>query len=262
MSLPADRRVPAAAAHGFGATAGVAAYERGRPSYPHDAVAWLAEGLGIGPGRDVVDLAAGTGKLTRLLVPFGATLQAVEPSAAMRAELARVVPAVEIHDGTAEALPLPAASVDAVVVAQAFHWFDVPRATAEIARVLRLHGGLGLIWNERDGREPWVAELSQLIRWDRRAEHGVPHTVEVDWRDVFADRAVGFGPLERYETTYVQSLDADALVDRVLSTSYIASAPEDERQRVETGVRSIAASLPAVFDLPYVTVAYRCQLRA
>lgn len=252
---PLDDRVPEASAVGFATDMGV--YERGRPSYPADAVAWLVAELGIGPGRRVVDLAAGTGKLTRLLLRTGAELTAVEPSAAMRAEFARAVPGVDVVDGTAESLPFGDASIDAVTVAQAFHWFDVPRATTELSRVLRPGGSLGLIWNERDIREPWVAELSQLIRWDRRLEFRVPYTVEVDWREVFAAEAIGFGPLERYDTTYVQRLDADTLVQRVLSTSYIAAAPAEERARVEAGVRAIAAELPPEFDLPYVTVAYR-----
>jgi len=150
------------AAAGFGA--GAQDYERGRPSYPDDLVVWMAERLRIGAGSRVVDLAAGTGKLTRLLVPTGADLVAVEPVAAMREQLAAVVPGVPALDGTAESIPLAPASVDAVTVAQAFHWFDADAALAEIARVLRPGGALGLVWNERDVREPWVAELSKLIR--------------------------------------------------------------------------------------------------
>jgi SAM-dependent methyltransferase len=248
--------VPEASAAGFATD--MAVYERGRPSYPPDVVAWLVDGLGIGPGRRVVDLAAGTGKLTRLLVPTGADITAVEPSAAMRAELGRQVPGVAVLDGTAEALPLADASVDADTVGQAFHWFDVPRATAEIARVLVPGGRLGFVWNERDtSAEPWVAELSRLIRWDHRHEVGVPLNVELDWRTIFAERGVGFGPLERFDTTYRQELDVDTLVQRVLSTSYIASAAVAEQQRIEAAVRSVTAGFPERFELPYITVAYR-----
>jgi SAM-dependent methyltransferase len=257
MSSAADDvRVPAASAAGFGGDMSV--YERGRPSYPCDAVAWLVDGLGIGPGREVLDLAAGTGKLTRLLTSSGAHVTAVEPSAAMRAEFRRAVPGVEILDGTAESLSLADGSVDAITVAQAFHWFDVRAATAEMARVLVPGGGLGLIWNERDASVPWVAELSRIIRWDRRGEHRVPYTLEVDWVDVFARKVHAFGPLERFETRHTQRIDADTLVERVLSTSYLASSPETERRRIEREVRSVAADLPTSFELPYLTVAHRC----
>ena len=124
------------------------------PGYPDEAVAWVAERLGIGPGRDVLDLAAGTGKLTRQLVPLGARIVAVEPIDAMRAELERAVPAVEALAGTAEAIPLPDGSVDAVTCAQAFHWFRADEAVREIRRVLRPGGGLALLWNGRDLDDP------------------------------------------------------------------------------------------------------------
>ena len=124
-----------AAARGFQQAS--EAYERGRPTYPPEAIARLVTALGIGPHSTVVDLAAGTGKLTRQLVPSGARLIAVEPVEAMRATFARVLPGVTILEGTAEALPLPDASAEALVVGQAFHWFDGPAALAEIHWVLR-----------------------------------------------------------------------------------------------------------------------------
>ena len=123
-----DGRIRAAAAEGF--QQGAEAYEASRPSYPPDAVAHILEVTGLGPGRRVLDLAAGTGKLTRLLVPSGADVVAVEPVAAMRETLTRALPDVEALDGTAEAIPLGDASVDAVTVAQAFHWFDAAPAPA------------------------------------------------------------------------------------------------------------------------------------
>lgn len=243
---------------GFGGDMSV--YERGRPSYPADAVAWLAEGLGIGEGRDVVDLGAGTGKFTRLLVPLGARLTAVEPSEAMRAQFAQSVVGVPIVDGSATALPFEDSSLDAVTVAQAFHWFDVPAATTELARVLRATGGVGLIWNERDASVPWVRELNAIFGWDKRERQGVPFTVEVDWREVFEEQAhPRFKKLERFVTTYRQKLDADTLVLRVLSTSYLASAPREEQARVEAAVRALVRAFPAEFELPYVTMAYRSR---
>src|SRR4051812_33168819 len=119
-------------------------YEIARPSYPPDAVAWIAEHVRIGAGAQALDLAAGTGKLTRLLVPYGADLLAAEPVPGMRAGFPRLVPGVPIVAATAEALPFATASLDAVTVAQAFHWFDFDAATAELARVLRPRGRLAL----------------------------------------------------------------------------------------------------------------------
>ena len=237
-------------------------YERGRPSYPADAVQWLIEGLAIGPGRDVVDLAAGTGKFTRLLLATGADVSAVEPSPGMRAEFAQRLPGVPLLDGTAELLPLADASVDAVTIAQAFHWFDVRSATTELARVIRPASaggtGFGMIWNERDASVDWVRDLNAIFGWERREEFGVPRNIERDWEVEFATRAhPRFAELERYETTYAHRLDADTLVLRVLSTSYLASAAPERQAEVAAAVRELVADFPAEFDLPYVTVAYR-----
>ncbi len=136
------------AEQGFGREA--EEYERVRPSYPADAVAWLVDNLGLGPGRTVLDLAAGTGKLTRLLVPFGASVLAAEPVDGMRRGFVAAVPGVPIVAAVAETLPMAGESLDAVTVAQAFHWFDADRAFGEFARVLRSRGRVGLIWNARD----------------------------------------------------------------------------------------------------------------
>lgn len=243
-------------AAGFGGDMSV--YERGRPSYPADAVGWLVDGLGIGPGRRVVDLAAGTGKFTRLLVPTGADLSAVEPSAAMRAQFAEALPDVPVDDGTAEALPFADASLDAVTVAQAFHWFDVARATTELARVIRPGGGFGMIWNERDASVPWVRDLNAIFGWERREQYGVPRNIERDWDVEFAESAhPRFARLETFESTYLQRVDADTLVLRVLSTSYLASAEPARQAEVDRAVRELVADFPPEFDLPYVTVAYR-----
>ena len=107
-------------------------YERSRPAYAEDAVAWAAGRLGLGPGRRVLDLAAGTGKLTRQLLALGVDVVAVEPGDEMRGVLERVLPEVEVLAGRAEQIPLPDASVDAVAVGQAFHWFDPEPALAEM----------------------------------------------------------------------------------------------------------------------------------
>ncbi|HEY5316409.1 MAG TPA: methyltransferase domain-containing protein, partial [Solirubrobacteraceae bacterium] len=138
-------------------------YERGRPEYPAAAVDLLASELGFGAGSTIVDLAAGTGKLTRALIATGAHVVAVEPVAGMRRQLVAAVPAAEVLEGTAEAMPLAPGSADAVLVAQAFHWFDAAKAAREIHRVLRPDGGLGAIWNIWDDSVEWVARMQQLV---------------------------------------------------------------------------------------------------
>ena len=142
--LPIDE----VAARGF--EAGAAAYEAARPGYPDEAVDVLRDEVGIGPGTNVLDLAAGTGKLTRRLLELGSSVTAVEPVAAMRSQLQTVLPEVEVVEGTAEEIPAADASLDVVTVAQAFHWFRFDEALAEIRRVLRPGGGLAIVFNQRD----------------------------------------------------------------------------------------------------------------
>src|SRR3954471_16036477 len=153
-------------ANAFGPAA--ADYERARPSYPPEAIEVLRRELAVGPGLRVCDLAAGTGKLTRLLVATGADVVAVEPVPGMRAQLAEVLPEIEALDGTAEAIPLDDASVDAVTVAQAFHWFKFDEALAEIKRVLRPGGWVVILFNRRDERVDWVRTWSDVIEWHGR----------------------------------------------------------------------------------------------
>jgi SAM-dependent methyltransferase len=243
------------AAEGF--QAGAAAYERGRPEYPADAVAALTEACHIGSGRDVLDLAAGTGKLTRMLVQTGASIVALEPVGAMRRAFAERVPGVPVLDGTAEAIPMQDGSLDAVVVAQAFHWFDPVRATLEIHRVLRPGGFVGLVWNVRDESVGWVARLSEIIEPHRG--NTPTHRTEA-WKGGF-QRVGLFTPLERWEFRYEQALDADGLVDRILSISFIAKLPDAARNDVGDQVRRLAAEDPALaggesFWLPYRTDVY------
>lgn len=241
------------AAEGF--DRGAAAYERGRPGYPTEVVDLLASELGIGPGRTVVDLAAGTGKFTRLLPATGASVIAVEPVAGMRAELVRLLPDIEVLDGTAEDLPLPDASVDALTVAQSFHWFDAPAALGEINRVLGAGGGLALIWNVRDGRVPWVAQLSEIIHWHRHEVSA--YEDRIDWAAMVA--ATGrFSPLQKRQLFHEQEHDLDTLLDRVSSVSYISVMPEAERHRVLDQVRDLAKDFPPTFPMPYRTDVYWC----
>jgi SAM-dependent methyltransferase len=238
------------AARGFGAAA--EAYERGRPGYPEAAVAWLAERLRLGPGRTALDLAAGTGKLTRQLVPTGARVIAVEPTEGMRRQLERVLPGIEALPGTAEEIPLPDGSVDAVTVAQAFHWFRYEEALPEIHRVLRPGGGLALIWNSRDLDDPLQAELERILARYRGRLGEFP-----DWRPPLGASGL-FGPVEEATFRFKQHLDIDTLVERVHSISVIAALPERERRRVLARVREAAAGLGQPFAFPYVTEVFMC----
>jgi ubiquinone/menaquinone biosynthesis C-methylase UbiE len=231
---------------GFSAAAEV--YERARPGYPDEAVEWVAERLGIGPGRDVLDLAAGTGKLTRQLVPFGARVVAVEPIDAMRAELERAVPGVEAVSGTAEAIPLPDASVDAVTCAQAFHWFRPDEAVREIRRVLRPDGGLALLWNGRDLDDEKHARVDELLATHRREfPSGEEH-----WRAVL-------GPLELRTWHYSQTLTLDEYVERVASTSFVGAMAPAERRTFLKEVREALSPFDEPLELRYVTDVYVCE---
>jgi len=229
------------ASAGFSKAAG--AYERGRPGYPRAALGWLARELGLRPGVTVVDLAAGTGKLTRALLPTGATVVAVEPVAEMRA----LIEGAEAVEGRADAMPFPGGWADAVTVGQAFHWFATPEALAEIHRVLRPGGGLALIWNRRDLADPLQRAIEELI---------APLAGEVSrfwgdsWREPF-DRTELFGPFTEADFDHAQELDEQGLVDRVLSTSYVAAAPAGRQRHIETKLRELAAAGPV--RLPYVT---------
>jgi SAM-dependent methyltransferase len=230
-----------AAATGF--ARGVEAYERGRPDYPPAAIAYLQRELDLyptHPPRTVVDLAAGSGKLTRQLATLGCEVIAVEPVDEMRAAIGGGVEALK---GTAEAIPLPDDSTDAVTVAQAFHWFDGPKALAEIARVLRPGGALALVWNRRPIESSELhAAISEIIDPYRR---DTPAHATGAWRDAFAS-----GELTEWTHAWSQRMDADALADRVGSTSFVAALDDDERERVLARVRALAAGGPV--DLPYV----------
>jgi SAM-dependent methyltransferase len=229
-------------AKSFGGVADV--YERARPEYPREAAAWLVESA-----QAVLDLGAGTGKLTRVLVALGLDVVAVEPSEQMAAFLREAVPGVQVQPGTAEAIPLADRSVDAVVAGQAFHWFDPERALAEIARVLRPGGRLGLVWNVRDGRVPWVARLSALL--GAEAWEATPH-------DVLGASGL-FGPTETAEFEHAQSLDRQALLDLVLSRSSVAIRDEAERAAVLAAVGHLfdETASDGRVRLPYVTRCFR-----
>jgi ubiquinone/menaquinone biosynthesis C-methylase UbiE len=240
-------RVHPVAAAGFGAAADV--YERARPTYPADAVEWLVERAGLRSGRTVVDLGAGTGKLTRLLVQSGANVIAVEPVAEMRAKLEELLPGFETVDGTAEQLPLADASADVITVAQAFHWFDHERALPELHRVLRDDGLLVLVWNMRDLDDPLQRGVEELLAPVRRSPTA---SLETDWRAPLTESPL-FGEMETRMFRHAQQLTIQDLLDRVSSTSYVATMAPAEREELLARVRALAAGRSEPFPFPYVT---------
>lgn len=249
------------AARGFDSNA--EAYEAARPSYPAEAVAHIVGHGQIGPGGRVLDLAAGTGKLTRLLVPTGAEVVAVEPVAAMREVLRARLPDIEVHDGTAEDLPLADGSVDAVTVAQGFHWFDALVALAEMRRVLRPGGHLLLVWNTRDRAHDWVRQFGELLVDGPDAERPYDSYYDVDYAAVVAG-AGGFTPVARWEHAWEQPCDVDLLVARAESVSVVGSLPPAERERVLDRVRELSRTHPDLagrghFPFPYTTRVFRCR---
>ncbi len=230
------------------------AYERGRPGYPPGAVAAIADWLALGPGRTVLDLAAGTGKMTRQLQPTGARVIAVEPVPGMRARLAATSPGAEVLDGTAEDLPLPNASVDAVVVAQAIHWFDTVRALSELHRVLVPGGRLALAYNVRDESVPWVRAMGELVE---RTTGGEAPSQHHGWRERVA-RCGLFDPFEEVELHHAHRLSIDGIVDRIVSISTVAALEPERRAGLVADLRRLLATDPATagrdqVELPYTT---------
>jgi SAM-dependent methyltransferase len=214
-------------------------YERGRPEYPAAAVDWLVRQLGVGegPGGRVLDVGAGTGKLTRPLLERGLRVIAVEPVAGMRAVLERTAPGADVRAGRAEALPLRAAEVDGVVAGQAFHWFANADALREFARVLGPNGRLALVWNRRDLDQPLQAALGRLVAPYRAT---APEHASDAWRAAFTGDAP-FMLAAEHRIAHRQAFDVAGLVDRVLSISFIAALPADERRAVEARVLELAA---------------------
>ena len=234
-------------ANSFGPAAPI--YERGRPGYPAAALDWL---LPAGRPR-VVDLGAGTGKLTRQIRDRGLEVTAVDPSEGMLAQLTLSVPGVPVLIGSAERIPLPDGSADAVLVAQAWHWVDPARAAPEIARVLTPGGRLGLVWNLRDESVPWVRRLGEIIgnqESERSTIVGPP-----------------FGPVEVEHFRWTATLGPERLIDLVASRSAVILLPAAERAALLNEVRRLAATHPDLvgrteFELPYVTECARAALPA
>jgi SAM-dependent methyltransferase len=243
---------------GFGAEA--EAYERGRPSWAPAAVALLVSRLRLAPGRVVADVAAGTGKLTRLLVPSGASVVAIEPVAEMARVLRRVVPGVPTIRGLAERLPLRDGSVDAVVVAEAFHWFDAPVALGEVRRVLRPGGGLALLWNQAAAEPaPWQVELGVLLAAIRDPDLPFAGGHSTGAWDQAVAAAGGFTPVTHRTFPHEQAASPDEVLAGALSTSWIAIRPADERRRFADDVRALLAGHGSPLVVPWRTEVHWCH---
>ncbi len=231
----------------FGAAA--AAYDTYRPSYPPAALEWA---IGPGPGP-VVDLGAGTGIMTRVLLGLGYQVIPVEPDPRMRERLAETTPGVTPLDGTGEQIPLPGGSVDAVVCGQSYHWFDRERAHPEIARVLRPGGVLAPVWNLRDDDVPWIAEFTRIVHGP--SSRGYVGSESID----------SFGPLftapELEVFRHTVAMTTDDLLALVTTRSYYLVAPPERRAATVAAIRDLVAGFPQPFEVPYLTKAYRAHKR-
>jgi SAM-dependent methyltransferase len=252
-------RIHAAAAKGF--ERGAADYEKGRPSFPREVLDTLvAEGV-LTEGAEVVDLAAGTGKFTRLLfevVPVD-RVTAVEPVAAMRAAYEANFPGARALEGTAEDVPLPEASVDVVTVAQAFHWFDPPVALTEIARVVRPGGWLVMVWNTRDEDDPWTRRIDALL--DPLAGDAPRFRPSAPAFAGPLDEHPDWGELQQASFRQDVPMDVPTMQARVASTSYVSALPDDERAAVLERVGAMVAEEGPGFVERYRTWLYWCRRR-
>jgi SAM-dependent methyltransferase len=223
-----------------------AEYERHRPDYPEEALRWAVGRLGLEANARVLDVGAGTGKLTRGLVAVGLDVIAVEPGAPMLAQLREAVPEAEAHEGPAESVPLPDASVDAAFAGQAFHWFDPERALPELHRVIRSGGGLALLWNWWDERDPLQAELGVLIGYAGHQPYRDDELPATPWfREV--GRAV-------FESAPESS--PEGLVGYLSTASAFLTAEPEERERVLSSVHELASRYGERFPLPRLTYAF------
>lgn len=241
-------------AGGFAAAAGH--YARSRPAYARGAIGLLTDAIAPGP---ILDLAAGTGILTGQLLRAGREVLACEPLPEMLAQLRLALPDAPAVVGSAESLPVATATVSGVCVAQAFHWFDAPRALDEIARVLRPGGTMALVWNVRDESVPWVRELTDIVE---RRSGGRPYSDHRDhhWEDVVAACAsFGDAIVERFANPVTSS--PAALQERVRSTSFVAVMDPVGREALLREVAALVRHTPELagrerFDYPHDTVVY------
>jgi len=226
-------------------------YERFRPDYSPAAVDWLVEVARLPSGSPVLDLGAGTGKLTRLLVAKGTDAVAVEPSPLMRARLAETVPIARVLEGTAESIPLPDSSVDCVTVAQAFHHFRSDTALAEIHRVLRAGGSLALFWTVYADGGPSKVELDRIIDRHMDPESAVWAAFEA-WPKAF-ERTQLFSSAGRRSFPHTHALPSEHLATVMATSSDVASLQEDRRDALLQEIRALARRLPGDLEMPAET---------
>jgi SAM-dependent methyltransferase len=213
----------------------------------------------------VLDVGAGTGKLTRLLPAIGVGVLALEPVDGMREQLARAVPEAGLVGGSAEQIALGDGAVDLVTVATAFHWFDGELALAEFHRVLKSGGGLAIIWNVRDESVEWVETLSRLV--GAAVEEGsdadtlehANYLLELEWRDAF-DRTGLFTPLREATFPHVHEADVETQVARFLSISFVATLPAERRARLGADIEALLRSHPATRGSELVGLPYLCEV--
>jgi SAM-dependent methyltransferase len=223
------------------------AYERGRPEYAAEVIGAIAAELSIPPGARVLDLAAGTGKLTRALLDTGFDVIAVEPQGELRQVLAASVGSERVRRGLAEAIPLADASVVAVVVAEGFHWFDQVLALAEIRRVLRPGGGLALLWTGPDwGRASWAHEVGTLLARLRPVH---PQFDGPGWQDAVL-KAGGWTPPRELRVSTMQPASPEQILDYLASISWIAALPTDRRAETLARIGEILSAGETPDELP------------
>jgi SAM-dependent methyltransferase len=236
-------------------------YEHGRPEWPAELVDRVIERLGLGPRATALDLGAGTGKLTRALVPRFAHVYAVEPDDAMRSVLEEVVPGAEARVGHAGAIPLGPEAVDAVFSAEAFHWFATSETIAELERVLAPAGGLAIFWNiPEDEMEPELSPEAEAVIDDAFREGGAPGLPRVlsgEWRDCFEGSR--FGPLHKESVERWIVTDRERWIANLLSVSSIAVLPYDERAAFEAKLRELCPDVE--YRRRFSTVAYWTRLQ-
>jgi SAM-dependent methyltransferase len=223
-----------------------AEYERHRPDYPEEALRWAAGRLALPTGARVLDVGAGTGKLTRGLIALGFDVVAVEPGAPMLEQLRRAVPEAEAIEAPAEALPLPDASVAAAFAGQAFHWFDRERALPELHRVIAAEGGLALLWNWWDERDPLQRELGELIGYAGHQPYREDEAPGEPWFRLAGQVVVESTP----EST------PDELVAQLATTSAYLTAEPAEREESLRAVHELASRYGERFPLPRLTYAF------
>lgn len=245
------------AQRGFAAAGSV--YERGRPDYPDAVIAQLTEQLHIEPPTRLVDLAAGTGKLARKLLPL-AQVVGVEPALEMCVEFARLQPGTPIVRANAEAMPFPPGSIDAVTVGTAFHWFDGPAALVELHRVLRPGGRLGLVWLQRDENVEWVGDLVRMV--DEYREGDVRRYAETPWQAAFEAKpgADLFTPPVYSEVLFEYPVDRATAVARTASTSFVAALPPERKAEALARVAEFLDTHPATRGRELIGLPHRAEI--